>query len=149
MIAWGGAMKSCFRVVTPTTCQPSAPSVFSRCSTSLPVSTTLYWKSRIAPRDDACTVAMTCTSSLPSASRLLANAASRSSPIPCGRSLKDVAPVHGRIDPVPDRIPLLRGQRPRGMAQHEPHEHVLLPGSEPDAGDCLRRQPGRRGLAHD
>lgn len=42
MIAWGGAMKSCFFVVTPTTFQPSAPSAFSSASSRVLVSSTLY-----------------------------------------------------------------------------------------------------------
>jgi hypothetical protein len=44
MIAEGGAINSCFFVVTPTTRQPSAPSSLSCASMSRPVSMTLYSK---------------------------------------------------------------------------------------------------------
>ena len=45
-----GAINSCFFVVTPTTCQPSAPSSSSSFSTCLPVSMTLL----LVPRQQRC-----------------------------------------------------------------------------------------------
>src|SRR5262249_35147215 len=59
------------------------------------------------------------------------------------------APVDRRVDPVPERVRLLAGERPVQVAQHDPDEQVVLPGARAEPAAGLLGQCGAGGALHD